>query len=233
MPSILSWYIGNMNIKKYIAIAVALVVVLIALVPQARHWVSENIAHINVKPLNTATTTGPGSLSGFSVPVLTFGNIGATPVAIEAWGVFQNYLVAAKSHDIAYLKSLSYQISPACEAALTDKTKTADCEELMDSVVFFTQRFKQSDFVRVAYDDKQIVLATEYIKISDAEELVKTVIYFVHLPAQAGDGSPKVLGIRFCVGEEGESDECVETSAEKRDSDQDGWWDDVESLFKK
>ncbi len=215
--------------KKYIAVVVALIVVLFVLLPQGRSWITENLANIEFKPTNTATSTGSGSLSGFSVPVLTFGNIGATPVAIEAWSTFQKYLAAAKAHDIVAVKSLSYQISQVCQDTLEGDAEEdlKECVELMDSVVYFTQGFKQGDFVRVAYDDKQIVLATDYIKMPDSEVAVKTVLYFVR------DGSPKVLGIRFCEGEESESGECVETSAEKRDSDKDGWWDDVEELFKK
>jgi hypothetical protein len=208
--------------KKYIAVAVALVVVLGAFLARDK-FASVFPAFAS---LPHATTT-PSTLPSFTVPVLTFGNIGAAPVGIEAWDTFQRYLAAAKAHDLAKLAALSYQLSPECKVAQADPSKMAPCTELMDSVAFFTESFKQSDFTRVAYDDKQIVIATDYLKIPDSDQPIKTVIYFIR------DPSPKLLGIRFCIGKEGETDECVRTAPEKRDQNQNGWWDDVEALFKK
>ena len=207
--------------QKYIAVAIALIVVLGAFFGR-----EQVISFFTNLPHQAATTT-PGSLINFTVPVITLSSIKDGPVSIEAWNVFDQYRNAAKAHDLAQLKALSYQLSPECTAALTDSTKMAKCTELMDSVAFFTQDFQAKDFIRVAYDAKQIVLTTDYLKIADAEEPVKTVIYFVR------DPSPKVLGIRFCIGAEGKTEECVQTAPDKRDTNGNGWWDDVEALFKK
>lgn len=206
--------------KKSIAVVLAVIVVLGAFV--ARKEVASFFASL------PRPTGGPGRdlLSDFNVPVITFTSIKDAPVAMEAWSTFEAYRAAAKAHDLAKVNALSYQLSAECKAALADNTKMESCAELMDSVVFFTQDFKQSDFTRVAYDAKQIVLATDYMAIPDAEEPIKTVIYFVREP------STKVLGIRFCIGNESQADECVETSPEKRDSNKNGWWDDVEQLFR-
>jgi hypothetical protein len=147
---------------------------------------------------------------------------------MESWRTFMAYRKAAEEHNIPALSALSYQLSGDCKAALTDATKSAPCYQLMDSLVFFTENFKEKDFSQVAYDDKQVVLATDYLQAATTSDPVKTVIYFVR-----GTSSQKVLGIRFCMGEEAPGNECVRTSPDTRDSDKDGWWDDVEALFKK
>jgi hypothetical protein len=211
--------------QKALAVVLALLVVVAALLPQPRHWLAAHLVAPRAPLPGAASSTLPDL--DIAVPALTFDNIGATPVALEAWSTFEAYLKAADAHDLPTLASLSYQLSSACKEALVDASQSEPCYELMDSVVFFAQDFKQKDFVRVAYDDKQIVLATDYMKAGDAVDPLKAVIYFVRQPL-----GPKLLGIRFCVGEEGETDECVETSPAKRDTNHNGWWDDVEALFK-
>lgn len=172
-------------------------------------------------PSDTASSTG---LNFPLIPsTLSFPTLDATPVGMEAWNTWQRYLAAANAHDLETVRSLSYQLSDTC----TDPTKKADCEKLMDSAYFFGSGFKQSDFNNVVYDDKQIVLATDYMNIEDVDNPTKIVLYFVR-----GETGPKVLGMRFCFGKESEDGQCVETSREKRDQDRDGWWDDVEELFK-
>lgn len=173
------------------------------------------------RPGNSATSTG---LNFPLIPdVLKFPTLDGTPVGLEAWNVWREYLAAANAHDLEKITVLSYQLSPAC----SDPNKKSECEGLMDSVYFFGSELKQNDFTNVVYDDKQIVLSTDYLRFEGAEEPIKTVLYFVRT-----ETGPKILGLRFCVGVEAEGDECVETGREKRDKDRDGWWDDVEALFK-
>ncbi len=170
---------------------------------------------------NNASSTG---LNFPLVPeTLSFPTLDGTPVGMAAWDVWQRYLAAANAHDLETLKTLSYQLSPAC----SDPDKITECEGLMDSVYFFGSGFKQADFNNIVYDAKQIVLSSDYMKLEEVEDPTKIVLYFVRT-----NTGPRVLGLRFCFGNEGEGEKCVETSREKRDQDQDGWWDDVEELFK-
>lgn len=201
-----------------IGIALALVVVGFFLLPW-RSWLNVS----DLKPL-TATSTA----LNLTLPNITFGSLPSlenTEAGIEAWTTFEAYLKAAKAHDLPTIKSLSYQLSDTC----ADEAKLEECYGLMDSVVFFMNEFKQKDFTQVAFDDKQIVMATDYIMLDGATDVIKTVIYFVR-----DNGQAKVLGIRFCVGEgDADGSKCVETSKDKRDSNGNGWWDDVEVFFKK
>jgi hypothetical protein len=54
------------------------------------------------------------------------------------------------------------------------------------------------------------------------------VLYFTHLTP----GAYKVLGLRFCLGEEG-GGECVDIERNPLNKNVNGWWDDVEELFYK
>lgn len=141
-----------------------------------------------------------------------------------AWGIFQDYLMAAKEHDVEKLGTLSYKLSPTCANPETLK----ECETLMDSVYLIARDFKLGDFKNVAYDEKQIIMSTEYMEIPESETPVKVVLYFIKVTNE-----PKVLGIRFCYGADDAEFKCVVTDPEKRDSDKDGWWDDTEVLMNK
>ena len=140
------------------------------------------------------------------------------------WQTFSDYRDSAKEHNLAKLNALSYKLSPTCAEALKgDQAKVAECNTLMDSVAFFTQDFKQEDFVNVAYDNKQAIISTNYIQAVEGADPIKIVLYF----AWAGS-KPKVAGLRFCFGNESSKDQCVNTTKETRDSNGNGWWDDIE-----
>jgi hypothetical protein len=142
----------------------------------------------------------------------------------SAWGVFQDYLKFAQNNDIDGVKSLSYQVSETC----SNPKKVEDCKILMNSVYLIAEGFKLEDFKNVSYDDRQIIMSTDYMKIAEDTDDTKVVLYFV----RSDRGEPKVLGIRFCYGAESEDQKCVITDPETRDADKDGWWDDIEVLFK-
>lgn len=167
-----------------------------------------------------------GSLfSGFSLPFTNkVPSLNDSFTVTAAWSTFQDYLKFAKEHDLEGVKSLSYQVSETC----SNPEKVTDCNTLMDSVYMIAGGFKLSDFVNVFSDEKQIILTTDYVEVFKDADPTKVVLYFVKSDA----GAPKVLGIRFCYGKESDQNICVITDPEKRDSDKDGWWDDVESLFK-
>jgi hypothetical protein len=144
-----------------------------------------------------------------------------TPDSIEVvtWKVFQNYLEFAKNHDLEGVKSLSYQMSATC----LDPAKEKECFALMDSVYNIASGFKSEEFPNIEYDERQIIM------FSDVEDQMQAVLYFT----RTEDGTPKILGLRFCAVEESTPNKCVETDPQLRDRDNNGWWDSVESLFYK
>ncbi len=147
--------------------------------------------------------------------------------AVQAWQIFTQYRQYAKDHNLAGLKSLTHKLSPICQAALDgDTTKVKECEGLMDSVYFFTQDFEFHDFSQASYDDKQLILATDYRKLTDDTDPIKVVIYFVR-----NGPAMQMLGLRFCFGTEGSGSACVVTRADQRDKNNNGWWDDIEYFF--
>src|SRR3989344_5672573 len=141
----------------------------------------------------------------------------------EAWETFEKYKEAIRAHDLDKVKSLSHQISPTCD----DPAKRDECNALMDNVSLLTENWMREDFTQTAYDGRQVVLSTDYIEVSPDLDPIKTVLFFTREPY----GEPKVLGIKFCFGIEGLDDECVDTNPATRDSDNNGWWDDVEARF--
>jgi len=158
-------------------------------------------------------------------PSLELPALGSGAIGEMAWKNFEAYLAAAKDHDLSRLKELSHSLSPACQ----ESSRLSECYQLMDSVYFFAGSFKQKDFKNIAYDARQIVLSTDYMKVDETEDRVKSVLYFT----RDEKGAPKILGIRFCAGKnDSNTNECVNTDASQRDRDQNGWWDDVEELFR-
>jgi hypothetical protein len=197
----------------YICVAVALVGLAFAFFPQLFSFSKED-QEGSPRPVSIDLPTPNFSLPDFSTP-------GA---AKEAWATWQEYLTAARAHDLSKVRSLSHQLSPAC----TDPAREAECFELMDSVVFFAGELKQRDFIHFASDARQTVLTTDYLEIAGSEEPIMTVIYFTQ-----ASGTYKVLGLRFCLGDEESHGQCVNTDPATRDQNDNGWWDDVEELFYK
>lgn len=140
----------------------------------------------------------------------------------SAWAIFEDYLKAAKAHDLEGIKSLSYKLSETCQ----NPASREECYGLMDGVYALANNFKLGDFKNTSYDSKQIIMSTDYLNGDINNLSVKTVLYFI----KTKNGEPKVLGIRFCYGADSENYQCVNTDPEKRDSDKDGWWDDIEAL---
>ena len=133
------------------------------------------------------------------------------------WTIFQNYIEFARTHNLAGIRSLSYQISEICN----DPTREAECFALMDSVYNIAITFKESDFKYIMADRRQIIMYT------DGPAVVS--LFFVIDETLA----TKVLGMKVCLEDEATVGTCVETDPAKRDIDLDGWWDSVESLFYK
>ncbi|MEX2013604.1 MAG: hypothetical protein WD897_01670 [Parcubacteria group bacterium] len=133
----------------------------------------------------------------------------------EAWQVFESYLVFLRTHNLAGVRSLSHQTSTAC----SDPTEGEACLALMDNVYEIASPFKQSDFKHIQADERQIIMFTD--------GPVVAMLYFT----RDSSGVPKVLGLKFCLEDETGLESCVETDPSRRDLDNNGWWDSVESLF--
>ncbi|MDO8565494.1 MAG: hypothetical protein Q7R67_02655 [bacterium] len=144
-----------------------------------------------------------------------------------AWDTWEKYLEAAKNHDLATVKSLSHQMSATCQ----DPAQEAECFYLMNSVYSFGSTFKRNDFTRIFADERQIVMMTDYEMSPEVgTQSIQVVLFFTKTP----DGTPKVLGMRFCFkGPDNANSNCIETDPAKRDLDKNGWWDAVEALFYK
>lgn len=152
---------------------------------------------------------------GFQFPSLKISWGAEDAVAREAWSTFENYLAYAKNHDLTGIKSLSHQISPAC----ADPSRQSECFALMDSVYAFTYTFEENMFSHSESDEWQIILYTD--------GPARSFLYFTRTET----GEPKVLGLRFCTDEASIGFDCTSINANRADSDNDGWWDSVESLF--
>ncbi len=115
----------------------------------------------------------------------------------EAWQVFENYLAFARSHDLAGVRSLSQQLSPACQ----DPSKQAECFALMDNVYAIASRFEFAKFRHIKEDERRIIMFTD--------GPVVTILYFTRDENRA----LKVQGIKFCLEEENAPtpESCVET----------------------
>lgn len=172
----------------------------------------------------TDTTIAPitplidvSAISNIPVDALnTHQTVSNTPRS-AAWQVFQDYLSFAHTHNLPGIKSLSYQMSATC----LDQAKEKECFSLMDGVYSIGSSFKAEDFKNVLFDERQLILFT------DVKDQARTALYFV----KDESGALKILGLRFCLQEEGEPDTCVAVDEKERDKDGNGWWDNVESLF--
>jgi hypothetical protein len=167
-----------------------------------------------------------------SLPIIELPGIGNSAIGQEAFSVFRRYIGFAGERNIAGLSSLSYSLSPACRSALEggDQEQIDECNRLMDSVYFFAEGFKEEDFKHVYYDDRQVVMLTDFFlpKGAPAEaDSSSASLFFIRT-----DEGLKLLGIQFCSRKATATGHCVETDPAKRDKNQNGWWDHIESLFR-
>ena len=143
-----------------------------------------------------------------------------------AWQVLKQYRAAAEKHNLEEIARLSAQLSPTCQ----DPVKRAECDALMDSVYGITANFFKEDFKHVYADEKQIVMTTDPFGGSDTDTSAQAILYFT----RDTDGTPKVLGMRFCFKASAEDNgDCFDPSPLIRDKDKNGWWDEVEARFYK
>ena len=191
--------------KRYIKIVGIVLVITAILLLSSNYAVKNEKLDTNRKLSSYKLSLSP------SLKITSGGNV---LLAQEAWVIFQSYLESARLHDLPSLKKLSYQLSDTCK----DESRKEECFALMDNVYNIASPFEASEFKNIQADGRQITLYTD--------GPVVAILFFV----RDTDGTPKVLGLRFC-SEEGAQNSCVETDPIKRDLDGNGWWDSTESLF--
>ena len=130
----------------------------------------------------TVTDTGTTATSTDATSTVTVVSpLPKTTPAVEserdtAWTLFQKYLTAAKNHDLATVKALSYQVSPDC----LDATKTTECNARMDTAYFYGSAIDESSLTHTVGDDKQLILVGDYKEKIDNQAITLTrgIVYF-------------------------------------------------------
>ncbi len=95
-----------------------------------------------------------------------------------AWNVFQAYVSAAKAHDLTHLSATLYKLSPTC----ANTASTTECNTLMDTAFYYGNMIKKDKLTHILYDDKQVVLATDYRTDleGNAPGMNRTILYFAY-----------------------------------------------------
>jgi len=117
-------------------------------------------------------------------------------VADSAWNVFENYLKSAQNHDLASLRKYSHQISDTCNNPELEE----QCFALMDNVHALGIQFKREEFKNIWFDDKQIIMASDYVTIDDetfgSRGMARMIIYFTRDEL----GNPKIISFNGLDG---------------------------------
>lgn len=160
--------------KRHIPIAVIVIVVLIA----GGFWYE-----------HTSGSTGP--FADYTEPAgpvaSSTSGIASDPVATAAWQTFEQYLSAAKTHNLSLLKRYTYKLSTIC----ANRSSQTQCFAIMDRVAQIGLTFKESDFKNVIYDNRQIILSTDW-RLEESNIQIgygRSVIYFT----RDTSGAPHVL----------------------------------------
>jgi len=177
--------------------------------------------------VGTTTVSLPNFSSDTQITIPKL-NLKDSIVGASAWQIFGDYRDAAQNHNLVKIKELSHQLSLTC----SDKSKEIECFAIMDGFYESTKDFKITDFTNTIYDDKQIISYTEYksegLDEASKERFGRILMYFT----RDSSGSPRLLNIRFCSTDDlNTPDDCVEKDPNKRDLDNNGWWDTLENLF--
>jgi len=169
------------------------------------------------------------SVAGVSLIFLNPYKVSGEALIDLTWERFTNYLEHAKNHDLENLSKLSHQLSDTC---LNPETRE-DCYTLMDQVHNIGTELKREDFSNIIFDDKQIVLSTDWEPWDDefTRGYSRSLIFFTRDIV----GRPKLLSISpeqfVYVLKDGRTEEELETRLTEmtKDSDQDGLDDEVEA----
>jgi len=190
------------------------IIVVIALLATGLIFLMSNSA-FNASQLSASNSSSSLALPSISIPTLQLQQLGGNVVSRQAWTVLENYLAFAQAHDLIGIKSLSHQISDTC----TDPASEAACFALMDNLYEVASPLEFSEFKHLQSDERQIIMYTD--------GPVVAILYFT----RDQSGSPKILGLGFCLEDLEAGERCVETNPDRRDQDNNGWWDSIENLF--
>jgi len=224
--------------KQLILVALAAIVV-IGLVVLFYHKQPQTTAQNNATTTPTTTTISTSTTAAAATAPST-----SQALENEAWSVFQNYLTAAKNHDLATLTNLSYQLSATCK----DPSQQAACFQKMDAAYTAAKDYQEKDFTHILSDNKQIILYTDWGQVYNSDVTIdsRILIYFTRTSA----GTPQLLSFNPSqaiytnhVDTNGKtltqaqidslvaSAEQTDNSALQKDSDNNGWWDSIQQLF--
>lgn len=196
--------------------------------------------------------------SGLSQSVPT---LGGGDTKTKAWAVLQKYLGYAKNHDLKNLRQVSYQLSPACSDPAQEKNCFERMDTAYFFGSFFKQedfKYVWSDERQIILatefnieeDDTMMGRnrAMIYFVVVDGNPKV---LYFNPTKGSVvskGTASKEELTERLVIytedkDEDGKEDyleqclsssqnsSCVKTDPKIRDTDKDGFWDGIETLF--
>ena len=256
-----------MNKNQLITGVIALTVVILAVVL----WSGRRAAQIIPLVEITTTTSSSVATTNETAATNTIKSIISsifkpiTPAEFnprDPWQVLDRYFTFTKAHNIAGVKSLSYQQSAAC----ADAKREQECFSLMDGVSAFKNRLKPDDFPIKWEDAKQLILLTPifkddsvgygyrqgviiFTKTVDGELRLLTfnpdrAWYLTSVLNDNPEGQEsRIRPMMEDVDQDakddrveacvGEPDDCVKTDPTRRDTDGDGWWDGVEAYFNK
>ncbi|MEK7167694.1 MAG: hypothetical protein AAB791_01700, partial [Patescibacteria group bacterium] len=163
--------------------------------------------------------------------------------ASDLWSLFDRFNEALKNQDIAAINDISYKEIPPEMASQFGEFAT----------YFYNENIKlnKADFVNIWQDDKQAIFSTNPIKDAKSGNYEQKRVSFVK-----SDGLWKLLTVGSKVGglvfmtpdsdKDGLSDQeetcsgasqydpnCVKTDPNNRDTNNNGWWDGIDSDIKK
>ncbi len=172
------------------------------------------------------------------------------------WEIFQEFLAANKVHDLEKLKKVSYKAEMEdafayCKGSerpigSSDEECISMLWEMAGSMAASWEDAKEADFVNVKKNEQQAIMDTDPIKNGDQGYNIKS-LYFIRDP----EGNMVVLYVSnknlyykeseiaeivkdsdgdgiFDKDESCKFSFCVKTDPQKKDTDEDGWWDGIE-----
>ncbi len=96
-----------------------------------------------------------------------------------AWDLFQKYLSYNKASDLSGVKSSVYKISEVCDMEVANQ----ECKDRMQSAYSYGSVLKKEEFKNVWYDEKQIIISTDFWTENSAEMgaygRFRAIIFFV------------------------------------------------------
>lgn len=193
---------------------------------------------LGVTPVPTPTVS-PVPSPNISLP-------GTPQKTVKAWDVFKSYLDALERKDVNKIDSLAYKtlkLSDYLKQCKKGGSSQEQCWNFISSFSAPVKKLNETDFVKIAEDEKQIIMCTDPMRENPSGYF--TCLYFV----KPSDGSIKLLQISFsptfgkdsdgdmladeretCTGANQYDPKCVKTNPNLKDSDSDGWWDSIEEI---